>query len=696
MNLNPDKLKPTEKKEIFEDIVFQEKKKKDGTVIGYQNSAPGRKAIVLSPDSDAPILGRPYKVEFVEDTKPDNPDSGMIIGKLIVSDEEKISDEQWKEIETRTEDAEKFRRKSSNASREIYKITGISLSERKGSADTILKEHEDDKKIRLLRKSIEQEISYNELAESILGKENSLERSLVGLEKKNLANALSKDKEIGKKRKDLFAEETGVMKLIESEPSGAQIEVLEEIRKELQDLEKQKENTINSNPEAFYGLHLKELKKYKRSLAQGEIAETDYVQEKAEDISVHLKANKPVLIYGHLGSGKTELAMHVARNYLSKEALVISGSKNMSLAEFYGHQILAIDKINKGELDNFVNEVENKFKEWVKKNPDVTEEEKNRSHDRLLQTYLTQFKGGTISDYFLGPIYRAMEEGRPIIIDEVNAIPHEILISLNNILTKKVGDTVNVQQDSGRMINIGEGYGVIMTGNLNQGEEKYIDRQDMDPAFLSRLYKLEYDYLPQKTAGPLEEAGKEDELFHLLIAMVMDKNGNAEMPEDTFKKMWNLSKAARVFQNVFAGKEIDSAYYFQQEGGARSVKYILKEAVLSLRAIDNIVSQWQKEGYKNELDYYIWKEFVSQSTVASDKAYIYQVLKDSFNFFQSQDWEKNPNYGTSGIINSFNIDLPKNKPEKRKFFGPREIVKTAYGKAPERAKWPDTNNNSSE
>ena len=87
-----------------------------------------------------------------------------------------------------------------------------------------------------------------------------------------------------------------------------------------------------------------------------------------------------------------------------------------------------------------------------------------------------------------------MDDGRPVIIDEVNAIPHELLISMNHVLTRKVGDEVNVQQNSGSAITIKDGYGVMMTGNLNQGDERYVDRQDMDPAFLSRVYKIEYDY----------------------------------------------------------------------------------------------------------------------------------------------------------------------------------------------------------
>ncbi len=605
---------------------------------------------------------------------------------------EKFTGEQWGKIEKSVEEAEKAQRKRQLAETELYGETGLSKKEREELSRKKLLEKSDVAEI-----AAELEGSQEALTQEVnefLGPENSPQRELVALQKKNLFAVLREDRKIELSKQQLLEKETELLKSIsqaqeKGKPTRGKMAILDQTRKRLQELEKEKSELLESSPEAYFGLHLKEIKKYKNDLEVGRIVETPYVKEKAEDITAHLRAGKPVMIYGHLGSGKTELAMHIAKEYLGKEALVISGSKNMSLAELYGHQVLAIDKIDKGELDNFAREVEQKFEAWLKEHTDADENAKNRAHDRILQTYLTQFKGGTISDFFLGPIYRAMSEGRLVIIDEANAIPHEILISLNHILTRRVGEKVSVQQDSGRMEEVKEGFGIIMTGNLNQGQEKYIERQDMDPAFLSRLYKVEHDYLPQKTEGSLEsEAGKENELFHLLLAKVMDKNGNLEAPKDSIRKLWNLAKAARITQDVFAGKEIGGAYYFQEAGG-RAVHYLLKESVLSIRAIDNVISQWQKEGFKQELDYYLWQEFVTQSTIASDKAYLYQLLKDRFGFFGSNGWEQTPSYGKGGVIQSFNLKPPKNPAAPKEFFGPREMVEYAYGQAPERAKWPE-------
>lgn len=600
---------------------------------------------------------------------------------------------EWSKIEQNVNKAEKAKRKSHKASNILHSETEMIKKERQEKTEEdILKKSTRE---RVAKKALNREEQFEQEAENILGEKDSPERVLINFRAKELAKSLRYADALEKQRAEIIREETEILKSIGESPSGEEQEALVEIRAELEENSQVKDNMMKLSPEAYFGLHLKELKEYKKNLEDGKIAETPYVKEQAEDIVKHLRAGKPCLIYGHLGSGKTELAMHIAKKYIGKEALVISGSKHTSIAELYGHQTLSINEIKKEELDLFEKEVEDRFKKWVEENPETDENEKNRTHDRILQTYLAQFKGGTASDFFLGPIYRAMEEGRPVIIDEVNAIPHEVLISLNHILTRKVGDKVNVQQNSGSAVEVTEGFGIIMTGNLNQGQEIYVERQDLDPAFLSRLHKIEYKYLPQSADVTLAEAGEEDELFSLLVADVMDRYGNMEVPEDAIIKLWNLSKAARITQDVFSGKEISSAFYFQEAGG-RAVKYLLKENLLSMRALGNVISQWKSEGYAREIDYYIWNNFIREGTVASDRAYLFQLFKDRFGFFKSDGWEQDPEYGAGGVITSFDIKPPKNKSGKNEFFGPREVVEFAFGKAPKRAKWPETSESDAE
>lgn len=668
---------PESKKQILKNLFFKAIYDKQGAVVGYKNSEAGRKSAEIAKPLPLQVdLSEAFDVEVIEDTRPEDPLVGKYLVRIL-----RPTNTNWKFAEDVVRAAEISQRRASSAGTKVYRATGIPAKMRRTS-DTA------GDVSRVVARAMELEEKFNSEVLAALGDGTSPEHELIKLQWKDLVWALRRDRAISEKVADLREEEVEILKDL-SEPDEATSGVLREIRQDIDEFKGDRERLLQESPEAFYGLHLKELKGYKRELEKGRIVETPYVREQAEDIVDHLRANKPVLVYGHLGTGKTELAMHVAKEYLKKEALVLSGSKYTSLAELYGHQILAVDKMQREDLDRFSKEVEGKFNDWCQEHRGASEEEKNRAHDRLLQIYLTQFKGGTISEFFLGPIYRAMAEGRPVIIDEVNAIPHEVLISLNHILTRRPGERMNVQQDSGAMVEIQEGFGIIMTANLNQGQDVYVDRQEMDPAFLSRLHKIEYDYIPQANRGTLEQdAGPKNELFHLLLAKVMDQNGNFNAPERSLEKLFTLAQAARTIQNVFAGKEVDSAYYFKQAGITGAIQPMLREAVLSLRALDKIMTQWVKDGYKYELDHYLYNEFVAQTTSATERAYLYQLLKDQYGFFRGQGWEQHPNYGGNSGVSSFDVKAPKNSPADNKFLGPRQVVEAAFGKAPSRKHWP--------
>jgi hypothetical protein len=229
----------------------------------------------------------------------------------------------------------------------------------------------------------------------------------------------------------------------------------------------------------------------------------------------------------------------------------------------------------------------------------------------------------------------------------------------------------------------------MMTGNLNtrKDSETYVERKELDPAFLSRLNQIEHDYIPQRTDGALEnDAGPENQLFQIMLAIVMDKHGNIEVPKGEMRKLWNLALAARETQEVFSGK---LSHKFKQGGGSGfQASEILKKNVASIRAVDRIVSSWVKSGTEFELDYYVWDKYISNSSDPMERALLYQMFREK-GFFDGAEWEQNPDYGTGGKLAAFEIKAPKNRVKDFDFFGPREAVNFAYGKGPERTKWPE-------
>jgi MoxR-like ATPase len=669
---------------------------------------------------------RTFTLRILEDSDPSDPMNGQYLAEIVSTPwtdtgyaVEQLSED---EIRQRVETHTYYERHRRALSYRLYQLTGITEEKRaEMTVEDILKSLPASRR-RLVERMIQQE-KNNELGAATLLGDPGVPEAIEESRWKLIA-AIRKQDELQGRAAELHKEEAEILFGVDGSPVQEELMLLEEIRSERERVEKSEQALYQESPEAYYGLHLRELKEFKRALTEGKIVETEYVEKQSNDVEAHLRAGQPVLVYGHLGTGKTELAISVAEKMLrdrpdvleriearlaawmaehpdgsereqaeeraaitkdETSPLVISGYKHASTTEFFGHQNLSIDKVDMEKVREEIREIEQQFEAWKSEytaaHPEVSGSELDaelaRGHERILEANLTRMQGGTISTYFLGPIYRAMQEGRTLIIDEVNAIPHEVLISLNHILTRKPGDIVSVQQDSGMKIEVKEGYGIIMTGNINQGDSRYIDRQDLDPAFLSRLHRIEHDYLPQKIEGTLgTEAGEGNELYQVMLARIMDKRGNMDVPEGTPEALWLLAQAARVTQEVFSGKNKNDKYFYT-EGIGRPVSYTLVEGVMSMRGIEKVINQWQKEGYAHELDHYLFNEFINQPTVTADKAYLYQLFRERFGFFAGDGWPKNMDY--TKLKSDFSVTSPALPAQHPIHYDARAVVDYAFG-----------------
>jgi MoxR-like ATPase len=595
-------------------------------------------------------------------------------------------EENWNKVENNLNQVEST---AEQERQNTYSSLAKSLSEKKFG-----KEY---KPTRLERQKTEiKTASYEQIVDDLLGEPDSPERALAKLRTENCVQALRASKIHDKNITELKIDEE---LYLERKRAGVSLSMAEQndliaIRQEIRTVQDDENNLELSNPEAFTVLNLQRLKEYKKQLRGGKIVETPYVKKNMEDISEAIKNGNPVMITGDLGSGKTELARHTAIKSTGKSPLIISGSKHTTQSEFYGHQILTTANIDENEYKGFISQVESDFADWKKNNPEKTEHEQSLYHDTVLQTNLYKLKGGTISKYYMGPIYQAMKNGQVVILDEFNAIPHELLIGLNDILTRKPGNEINIQQDSGEKITIQPGFCVIATGNIGN---KYVGRQDIDPAFHSRFStKINYDYLPNSKEGSIdEEAGKHNELFQVLLTRLCDEKGNIVCPPDAIRNLWRLSQAARAIQDNFSGKPLESTYFMQQAGTA-PIEYRLRKSVLSIRDLDNIIIDWTNQMYLKKVDHYIWDKFVKGSNQNSpdDARYLYQLFQGKFGFFDKDEGWPDANM----VGNNHSIVIPDNvedtESNERIFIHKRQVVEYAFGKAPERSKWPEIENGS--
>jgi len=504
-----------------------------------------------------------------------------------------------------------------------------------------------------------------------------------------------------------------------------------------------------SSPEAYIYLNLSDFKENIKRVRRGSLAETSSVKLVKEDILEKMKLGKHFFIHGHLGGGKSDLAIDVsiermidlhvgreigewmdnnpqasekeiAREYRKiknkyekgvKEGdseimdkvrpYVISGSKDFSLQDLYVEKTLTLVKFNGKTLSEHNKIVEDECKKWEKENAESlsrlnVDQRRERIMDerkRILDLYIMKNQGfGTEVRKITKELKKAIEEGKTIIIDEANAIPPTLLISMNDILSK--GYKKNAYIPGEGPVEIKEGFNVIMTGNLRGSSiADYFGIEEMNPAFLSRLEKISYDYLYQNKAGNVYEQEKpeENELFQVILTFLAEKDGSLILPQGSLEKLFQLAQLAKVTQDVFSGRWEESDFS-PTASGDRAIEPRLDKSVLSIRNIINVLQEWNK-GQKNDLDMALWKSFISGATVPSDQDYILSQAANRFGFFsQERGWREIKPLGVNAPLRTLD-DIRTKKYEYNRLenhcFSPREVVEILYGKAPERINFPD-------
>lgn len=220
----------------------------------------------------------------------------------------------------------------------------------------------------------------------------------------------------------------------------------------------------------------------------------------AEATPAILRGN-PVLLLGETGGAKTALAEHLARVSIGKEPELVSGYGDITSAQLIGtHELRA-------------------------------------EH------------GATVSVFTPGPLLRAMSEGRPLILDEVNAMPPEFLKRLNRILQLRPGDTLGVQEDAGREVRIAPGFAILATAN-EQTPHRYRGVDRLSAELVNRFGANSYRVHYPDTGRGFEEFPTENGL--LAAAAVVDRHGVLPS-ETTADELIRAARAAFISQQVFAG-----------------------------------------------------------------------------------------------------------------------------------------------
>lgn len=161
---------------------------------------------------------------------------------------------------------------------------------------------------------------------------------------------------------------------------------------------------------------------------------------------------------------------------------------------------------------------------------------------------LSEKNGATVTTFQHGILTQCMEQGIPLLMDEINLIDPAIAMRLQDILLRKPGDTINIQEDSGEPIIIKHGFCVLATAN--EASSRYQSRAALDPAFRDRFTILPIEY-PDGDTTMLQTNERPASLARLAYAFAVSRNGiasNRVMPRDA---LW-LASVSHASEQLYS------------------------------------------------------------------------------------------------------------------------------------------------
>ena len=280
-----------------------------------------------------------------------------------------------------------------------------------------------------------------------------------------------------------------------------------------------------------------ELLEYKKSLSEsGHICITPSVAKDLEAIGDRMLTGKPVFLHGPTGTGKTSLARYAANHFTGKDSEMVFCNPQTKESNVWG-------------------------KTQIKPTGD----------------------GGAIFTYLeLGPLAKAIKEGKTVVFDEFTALPKEQMVFIKAVFNLKVGDKINVVGDG--LIDVAPGFQMIFTANLKS--EKNPERQDLPPEVAREFEQnnVKINYI------------NKEESYDVMLSRMLSKDGSLDMSYyDLNTTLPNLALVMSEIQESYTNatdKEVArKAGALDASGKAHS----LKKFVMTQGSIEAILSSWSIE-----------------------------------------------------------------------------------------------------
>lgn len=493
-------------------------------------------------------------------------------------------------------------------------------------------------------------------------------------------------------------------------------------------IRKKREELIQKDPDAFAALGERTVLADIESQGAGRLVHVPYLERAREQIFASLDAGIPVYLVGHLGSGKTQLAIECATEFMEQRLLqqrlevrmegagddpkgyfakiyrevhasvqaehlrpyFIAGSHDLTAQDMFFEKTLKLSQTQgRGSDEDQLSSLIDGFAAFVRGNAEILQ---NMDKDQQLEfmlagwktfsnLYIAEHSGyGTTVEKIEKEVLLALREGKPIIIDEINTIAMGNLIALNDILQHHAGQTAYVTGVGS--LTIAEGFCLIGTGNLSTGTVSYEGTNALNPAFQSRFTTIEYNYAPQETTGDLNtcEHPEKNELFRLLLLHLCDREGRLYLPEpeETLPALYRLAQLSRISQDIFSGRGAGDL----AAGGEVPV---LNEAVLSVRGLFHVLDHWNL-GEAEDLSMALWNGFLFSVTNADDRNLLLALSVRCGFFPETKGWhvEAKKRGEAPLAFDDIRTDPARHVVQPLETLSREDVAKLLFGKGPKR------------
>jgi len=323
----------------------------------------------------------------------------------------------------------------------------------------------------------------------------------------------------------------------------------------------------------------------KRQLEGGVLITEQMADVKRKNLPSLLRG-EPLLLVGETGGAKTALARDIANNIS-----LMTGGKSGD------HEIISgFDEINVYQL--------------MGKTELRTEAESD----------------ATFTEFIDGPIVRAMKEGRPVILDEINAMPAGLLKRLNIIMQVRPGGTYKVQENNGEEIIVQPGFCIIATMNEKSHRYKGVDK--LSSEFKDRFHVSRIEY-PDQDIEPGGESIPANLLQLATLECTNPNTGEIELSNMSFNELLNFVRAAHFSQALFTRSSADASamIYVSSDRAAESDNgaTALKENVISPRTMLQILRKVEKGNGSITIQEAL-SDFLDRVEDAQDKAILSQLF----------------------------------------------------------------------